>query len=212
MEFRETIQQYPGQPLTRQVLLNALRDYKRPWDKIHELVQQRLLLRLKRGIYIPGPKLNIVHPEPFLLANHLAGPSYVSLETALSWYGIIPERVYEVSSVTSQKSKVYQTPVGKFTYIHLPLPYYSFGIQQMKLSENQYALVATAEKALCDLVVTTSGILLRSIKQARALMLEDLRMDENILHNMDVEKIHSWLPKAPKKDSLNILVKTLQAL
>lgn len=120
--------------------------------------------------------------------------------------------MYEVSSVTSQKSKVYQTPVGMFTYIHLPLPYYSYGIQQMKLSENQYALVATAEKALCDLVVTTSGILLRSIKQARALMLEDLRMDENILHNMDVEKICSWLPKAPKKDSLAILVKTLQAL
>jgi len=212
MEFRETIQQYAGQPLSRQVLLNALQDYKRPWDKIHELVQQGLLARLKRGIYIPGPRLQIATPEPFLLANHLAGPSYVSLQAALSWQGLIPERVYEISSVTTQKSKVYQTPAGKFTYTHLPLPYYAYGIQQVELAKDQSALVATAEKALCDLVVTTPGILLRSVLQAKELLLEDLRIDENLLHNLDVSKITSWIQEAPKKNSLDILIKTLKSL
>ncbi|MDE3185122.1 MAG: hypothetical protein KGM16_17060 [Bacteroidota bacterium] len=212
MEFRETIQQYAGQPLSRQVLLDALQDYKRPWDKIHELVKQGLLTRLKRGIYIPGPRLNMATPEPFLLANHLAGPSYVSLQAALSWHGLIPERVYEISSVTTQKSKVYQTPEGKFTYTHLPLPYYAYGIRQVELAKDQSALVASAEKALCDLVATTPGILLRSVLQATELLLEDLRMDENMLHNLDVSKITSWIPEAPKMESLAILVKTLKSL
>ena len=212
MEFRETIQQYAGQPLSRQVLLDALQAYKRPWDKIHELVQQGLLTRLKRGIYIPGSRLHIATPEPFLLANHLSGPSYVSLQAALSWHGLIPERVYEISSVTTQKSKVYQTPEGKFTYTHLPLPYYAYGIRQVELAKDQSALVASGEKALCDLVVTTPGILLRSVLQTKELLLEDLRMDENLLHNLDVSKITSWIPEAPKMESLAILVKTLKSL
>ena len=212
MEFREAIQPYAGQPISRQVLLDALREYKRPWDKIHELVQQGLLARLKRGIYIPGPRLHMATPEPFLLANHLAGPSYVSLHAALSWQGLIPERVYEISSVTTQKSKVFQTPAGKFTYTHLPLPYYAYGIQQVELAKDQSALVASAEKALCDLVATTPGILLRSVLQATELLLEDLRMDENMLHNLDVSKITSWIPEAPKMESLAILVKTLKSL
>jgi len=86
------------------------------------------------------------------------------MESALSHWGLIPERVYEISSVTTQNSKIYKTSVGRFSYIHVPLPYYSFGIQQVELTKKQRVMMATPEKALCDKIITTPGILLRSIK------------------------------------------------
>src|SRR5207249_521375 len=110
MEFREAIQQYAEEPLTRQLLMDLLKDYKRPNDKINELVKKGELTPVKKGFYIPGPKLNIPKPESFLIANHLWGPSYISLETALSYWAFIPERVYEVSSVTMKSTKTYKTP------------------------------------------------------------------------------------------------------
>ena len=128
MEFRDAIENFAEQPITKQILLEVLREYKRPYDKIAELVKQGMLILVKRGVYIPGVNLKIAEPELFLLANHILGPSYVSLETALSYWGIIPEQVYEISSVTTQNSKIYNTAIGRFGYTHLPLPYYAFGI------------------------------------------------------------------------------------
>jgi hypothetical protein len=54
--------------LTRQMILSLLSKYKRPNDKINELVKNEELARLRKGLYIPGPKLNIQSPEPFLSA------------------------------------------------------------------------------------------------------------------------------------------------
>src|ERR1700676_3418089 len=133
MRFEDAISEYGGQPLNRQVILDLLKEYKRPFDKISELVKQKELIQVKRGIFIPGPALHINQPEPYLLANHLKGPSYVSMETALSHWGMIPERVFEISSMTTSRSIVYNTTVGRFSYTHLRLPYYSFGQMQVKL-------------------------------------------------------------------------------
>lgn len=212
MEFQEAIKDYAEQPITRQIILDLLRDYKRPYDKISELVKQGILVLVRRGVYITGPKLNIPKPEPFLLANHLLGPSYVSLESALSFWGFIPEKVYETSSVTTQKSAVYKTPVGRFGYTHIPLPYYSFGIQQVELTKMQRVLMATPEKALCDKIVTTSGLILRSSKQVKELLMEDLRIERNMLRNLDYKMIGSWKINAPKKSSLDLFIKTLKEL
>jgi hypothetical protein len=212
MDFYQAIQQYAEQPITKQLLLDILKEYKRPHDKIDELVKQELLTQVKRGFYIPGPKLHLASPEPFLIANHLYGPSYVSLDSALSYLSIIPERVYETSSVTPNLPKAYRTPIGKFSYTRLPYPYYSYGIQQIQLTEKQVVLMASPEKALCDKVITTSNLLLRSVKQTRALLTEDLRIDENALKRMDASIIATWIKKAPKANSLLILLKTLQSL
>jgi len=212
MTFQEAIQIYAEQPINKQLLLDMLKEYKRPHDKIDELVKQGLLLQVKRGLYIPGPNLNIASPELFLLANHLYGPSYVSLDSALSYWGFIPERVYEISSVTPNQSKKYKTTIGRFSYTHLALPYYSFGIKQVALTKKQTVLMASPEKALCDKIVTTSGVLLRSVKQTLELLIEDFRIDKQMLRNLDTTIISSWLKDAPKENSLMILVKTLKGL
>src|SRR5271155_3068882 len=108
-------------------MMDMLKEYQRPNDKISELVKKGTLTALKNGLYIPGPKIKIAQPEPFLVANHLRGPSYVSLESALSFWGLIPERVYEISSVTTKTTKIYKTPIGRFSFFHASLPYYAFG-------------------------------------------------------------------------------------
>ena len=212
MSFQENIQSYSEQPLNKQLLLDLLKEYKRPHDKIDELVKQEMLVQLKRGLYIPGTKLGIAPPEPLLIANHLYGPSYISLDTALSHWGLIPERVYEISSVTTNNSKMYKTAVGRFSYKNMPLPYYSYGIKQVQLTKKQMVLMASTEKALCDKIIATPGVLLRSVKQTLELLIEDFRIDESYLRKLEITTISSWLKDAPKENSLITLIKALKSL
>jgi hypothetical protein len=212
MDFKYLVRSFINVPLNRQVMLDMLKDYKRPNDKISELIKGGELIPLKKGLYISGVKTDLTGPEPFLIANHLWGPSYISLESAMSYWGIIPERVYEVSSITMKVSKKYKTPIGRFSYRSMPLPYYSFGIRSIELSPAQVALVATPEKALCDKIITTSGLSLRSPSQTLDFLLDDLRIDKEWLHKFNLKELHSWIEDAPKKQSLRMLVKTLEKL
>ena len=212
MDISQAIRSYSAQPLTHQLLLSLLKDYKRPNDKVHALLQEGVLESIKKGLYIAGPALKANKPEPFLLANHILGPGYVSLDAALSYYGLIPERVYEVSSITTKASRKFITPMGVFSYTRLPLPYYSFGIRQIKLSDEQYAMIASPEQALCDKMVTTSGLVLRSQKTAQRYFLDDLRMDENDLKRFNTKAMLEWLPDTPKKESLLMIVKMINNL
>src|SRR5688572_9123494 len=103
MSITENLKAFSGQLITHQLLRSLLKDYKRPNDKIHELQKSGILQPLKKGLYIAGPSLNTNRlPEPLLIANHILGPSYVSADTALSYYGLIPERVYEITSMTTK--------------------------------------------------------------------------------------------------------------
>jgi hypothetical protein len=151
-------------------------------------------------------------PESFVIANHLRGPSYVSLESALSYWDLIPERVYETSSVTTKTTKTYQTSLGRYSFQHLTRPYYSFGIRSVRLTEQQTALIASPEKAVCDKIVLTAGVILRSISQTMDFLMEDLRIDEEQLQTLDVSTIETWVDDAPKRSSLQMLVNTLQGL
>jgi len=212
MNFSKQFKAYSNAPITRHVLLEFLRDYKRPNDKISALIKEGELVSLRRGLYAIGPESDLPMTELFLIANHLRGPSYVSLESALSYWGFIPERTYEISSVTVKPRANYQTALGRFSYHHLSFPYYSFGMCRVELSSNQMALMATPEKAICDKIVLTAHVNLRSKKQTVAFLLEDLRMDKDILLTLNVDLIASWIENAPKKNSLKMLITTLKEL
>jgi len=212
MDFNQLLANFSGQPITHQLLISMLKDYKRPNDKIKALKSEGVIESIKKGLYIAGPKISVSRPESGLLANHIFGPSYVSMESALSYYGLIPERVYEIASMTTKASKVFSTPVGIFTYTHLPLPYYAFGLNMVRLSENQRAIIASPEKALCDKIIGTAGILLRSTAQASAYLIENLRMDEIALKGMNTKAMNTWLGAAPKKESLTMMIKMIQNL
>ena len=212
MSFKDLIKPFINIPLSRQVILDILKDYKRPNDKISDLIKSGDLISLKKGLYVSGLNTDLTGPESFLIANHLWGPSYVSLESAMSYWGLIPERVYEISSITIKLSKKYKTSLGRFSYRSMPVPYYSFGIRSIELSPGQTALIATPEKAICDKIITTSGLTLRSVAQTRNFLLEDLRINQEQLQKLNIKELCSWAEDAPKKQSLRMLIKTLEKL
>ena len=72
--------------------------------------------------------------------------------------------------------------------------------------------MASQEKALCDKIITTTGVLLRSVKQTMEILVEDYRINEGSLRKLDVTDISNWLKDAPKENSLMTLVKTLKSL
>lgn len=212
MEIIRNIGAHAEQPLPHQLLMSWLKDYKRPNDKIMGLKARGFIEPLKKGLYVVGPSVTDKKPDPLLVANHLLGPSYVSVETALSHYGLIPERVYEIASMTTKAFRSFKTALGLFTFTHLPLPYYSFGLGMLRLSSDHYAMVASPEKALCDKIVTTSGLTLRSVRRAYDYLVDDLRMDESALKELNINAIQEWLSDAPKRDSLSMVVKMMRQL
>jgi len=212
MEFKDLLYTHQEEPLTRQVILSLLKKYKRPNDKISELIKAGWLTSLKNGLYVPGPKSNLILPESLLIANHLWGPSYVSMESALSYWGVIPERVFETTSVTVKTSKTFKTELGRFSYKHTSLPYYSFGIRTVDITSKQAVMIASPEKAICDKIVMTSRLNLRSVKQVMEFLAEDMRIDEDLIRDLNVDVIDTWISDAPKQNSLRILIKTVRNL
>lgn len=212
MELSQSIRNLSNQPLTHQLLRSLLKDYKRPNDKIHELISAGVIEPVKKGLYLPSARISESRTEPFLLANHLLGPSYVSFDSALSYYGLIPERVFEVVSATTKAARSFDTPVGTFSFIRMPLPYYSFGIRQVVLGENQNALIASPEKALFDKILDTAGLKLRSKIAAGEYLIENLRIDEELLKELDVAVMETWLTDSPKRESLVQVIKLIREL
>ncbi len=209
MNILQAISNYSEIPLSSELLLHELKSYSRPFDKIDELVKKGVLLQIKRGLYLPGPNIQMQGPEPFLLANHLYGPSYVSLDAALSHWGLIPERVYRTTSMSTKKSKVFNTAVGAFRYTKLSLPYYSYGVKQVSLTSKQTVLMASPEKALCDKIITTTGLFLRSKKQTLAYLIEDLRIEKEDLQPFDIKTMKTWISDSPKSTSIHQLIETI---
>lgn len=212
MNLLQSIISHSNQPLTRQLLASLLKDHKEPNHKIDELLFDELLEIVRDGLYIPTKKLSPFRPEPFLLANHLLGPSYVSVDSALSFYGLIPERVYEVTSATTKRNVRFHTSTGAFSFTRLPLPYYSFGIRHLAVGDEQYILIASPEKALVDKVITTAGIRLRSTKSAAEFLFENLRIDEDCLQGFDIDMISTWLTHSPKRESVFSILKLVETL
>lgn len=209
MNVEVLIQKNAAHPIPHQVLLSILHEYKRPNDKIHSLIQEQKLIPLKKGLYVWNSD---VLPENFSIANTLYAPSYVSVESALSFYGLIPERVFSVSSMTFKKSKQFSNSIADFEYIKISAPYYSFGIKRILLRESQFALIATPEKSLMDKIITTSGIILRSEISAEKFLFENLRMDEDQLKIFNTKEMRTWLEYAPKKESLLNVIKLIEKL
>lgn len=212
MKILQAIQTYSSQPITHQMVLSLLADYKRPNDKIHDLIKKGDLQVLRRGLYMADSLFSVVQPEPFLIANHLMGPSYVSIDSALSYYGLIPEKVFEISCVTIKQSRKFSNATGNYHYIQLPLPYYSFGINNVVFNGNQSVMLASPEKAIFDKIVTTKGVVFRSIYQAHQYLLQNLRVDEEGLKKLNLEEMKLWIADAPKNTSLKIVIKMIESL
>jgi len=123
----------------RQAIKNQL---KRWQDK-------RLVIKLRRGMYILNKNDRKINPSNQFIANQLYAPSYVSMEYALGFYGLIPERVVEVTSVTSRKTAQFKNELGVFTYQHIK-PAGLRGFKALKDESGPLFFIAEPEKAVVD--------------------------------------------------------------
>ena len=206
----QELQQYGVIPIEYKTIANKLSSYKSPKDKISQLEKSGHLIRLKKGLYIVSSDITNQQISKELIANHLYGPSYISLETALSFYGLIPERVYVTRSITTKRKKIYNTALGNFEYLRVPEKYFSIGLSQ-KIIQNSYAyLIASPEKALCDLILTKSGLRFQSLKAIKEYVINDLRIDLDLIRNWDITIITECIRYGYKKSELEFLSKFLK--
>lgn len=138
-----------GPELDYNQLMDVLKGYKCPRDKVTELIKQGLIIRVKKGLYVLGD----VYQRPFskfVLANQIYGPSYVSGLSALAYYGMIPERVEGVYSKTLGRNKKFESPAGSFFYKSTSKMKFACGLRREPLDEARNFLVASPEKALIE--------------------------------------------------------------
>lgn len=134
-----------------QALEALLYGYKHPKAYVAKLVRQGELIRLKGGFFLIR-ELAQKGAIPFeQIANLLYGPSYISLEYALSFYGMIPEAVYVYTSITLGRAKQFHTEIGSFRYHHLSRERYQVGVTHKENQQGGF-FIATPEKALADSV------------------------------------------------------------
>ena len=199
-------------PVNTDILYSLYSDLNHPDKKLIELERKGLVIRVKKNLYVVSQKVHDQKISSELVANHLYRPSYVSLETALAFYGLIPERVYSVRSVCTKLHKKYDTPLGNFEFIKMPENYFSIGIRQ-EIVENQYAfLIATPTKAICDMIVATPNLRLQSVKAMQNYLTEDLRIDFDVLKTLDKEIVRQCIEVGRKKAELTMLSRLFETL
>ncbi len=165
------------------------KDYANINQKISLECKNGKLTRIKRGLYSDDLISGIE-----VIANLCYAPSYISFEYALSYYGLIPEYVSTLTSAIYGKknNKVYKLDNAIFEYNSIPNKVFSKGIL---LKENQKGLnykIASKEKALCDMLYLKYPV--RSIKDLKYLLFEDLRIDEDELFSLDKDFINEIAP------------------
>ncbi|MEI8346433.1 MAG: hypothetical protein WCG27_03135 [Pseudomonadota bacterium] len=134
------------------MLLGIFSHYKDPRGHVHDLVKKGVVTSVKQGIYLLHRDILPCPYSKLLLANMIFGPSYISLESAMSLYGFIPEKVESITSVCLSNSRSFETAVGVFHYSHVKNEIYPHGITLGDIDEHASYLLATPEKALLDFI------------------------------------------------------------
>lgn len=172
--------------------------------KISRDIKSGKLFPLVKGVYETDANVNGAK-----LAQFIYGPSYLSFDYVLYTQGLIPEAVYNTftcATFNKRKIKTYTNHFGTFIYRDVPNDVFNLGV--LVFTDGQYSYqVATAEKALCDKLYTLTSA--RSIKGLKALLFDDLRIDEEAFNNLNKEDILKIAPLY-RSTNLNLLVKLIK--
>ena len=169
--------------ITNSIMKQNLDSYSNKNNKISRDIRDGKLFKIITGLYETDP-----NTPGYLLAGSIYGPSYISFEYALSFYGLIPERVTTITCATfdKKKKKQYETDFGIFIYRDVPILVYPEEI--ILKEENNYSYqIATPEKALCDKLYTLTP--LNNYSNLENMLFNDLRIDEEGFNKLDVKKI-----------------------
>jgi hypothetical protein len=164
--------------LDYQTVINLLKNESHPRRCLSQLVKKEILIRIKKGTYAVAKSFSDSEYSKEILSNLIYGPSYLSLEFALSYYQLIPEQVSTMTNVTLAKTKKFRTPVGHFSYDHLSKKTYPLGVCLKKTFDDRSFLIASPEKALLDYFDSRFDNKIKPKKTDIEIALtEDLRID-----------------------------------
>jgi len=168
---------------TTQMLLEKYKDYVNPYAKIKRMVSQKQLFLLTKGLYEDNPNLS-----PAYIAGAIYGPSYISFNFALAEYGLIPERVVEVTCATTEKKKrkIYTNYFARYSYRDVPVDVFRYGVNLVN-SEGYSYWIATPEKALCDQLYTLSPV--KNLKEMKDLLFNNMRIEEDEFYKLNTADI-----------------------
>ena len=201
--------QFGNIPVRFDAIASCFPELSAPEKKIRALERDEQLIRLKRGLYVVSSDVTSKEICVPLCANHIYGPSYVSRHWALRWYGLIPERVFTMTSVTIKRTRTFDNPLGRFTYDQVKPEYFSIGIQSLE-EDGVNFLMACREKALCDFILWDRHVPSQSVKALWQYLEEDIRFDMDELPLFDVSIIEACAKAGKKKQILNNLIKIIK--
>lgn len=205
----DKITQFGNVPVSTATIASLFPDRKAGNQKVRRLELGHQIIRLKKGMYVVDPKISRMALSMELIANHLYTPSYVSMSTALRHYGLIPEAVYLTQSMTIKHARTFDTPIGRFDYKSISREAFPIGLTS--INRQQYAFVmATPEKALCDLIANSPLVNLRYHKDVEVYLEEDIRMEMEDLRNMDVSIFEQYVQVGKKAASIKTIIKYLR--
>ncbi len=173
-----------------QQLTGCLTEYRKPRDKISQLLESGEIIRIRKGLYTFAEALRRAPIRKELLANLIYGPSYLTAEYALSYYGLIPERVTIMTSVSTGSSCRFETPFGIFTYRKIVVPVYAAGIV-IEQSDKTSFLIASPEKALVDKVWLDKSFPGTTAADYESYLRDDLRLDFDIVKIFDSRRLQN---------------------
>lgn len=201
--------QFAGIPVSGAEIRACFPNLSSPEKKVQALEKNGELIRLKRDLFIVNKELTGKETDSRLCANHIYGPSYVSLQWVLRYYGMIPEQVFMMTSVTTKRSRSFETPIGNFSYMQVPSSYFPIGIES--IVENGVSfMMASREKALCDTILKDNFVPGQSLKSLLIYLGEDLRLDMDTLSRLDTNIIEQCLQQGRKSKIFNNLIKLIK--
>ena len=174
------------------------------YKQISRWQKDGFLIKIKQGFYTFTDQ-KIDDYFLFLIANKIYEPSYISLEKALKYYGLIPEEIFQITSVSTKKTNTFNNPVGSFSYRHIKESLF-WGYHFISNS-NQKVLIADAEKAILDYIYLHFELKTEND-------FKELRINSNSFNeNINLDKLNKYLSKFKNKKlnkRLEVFLKTIQ--
>lgn len=196
-------------PVSTAAISSLFSEMKAGNQKVRNLELAGKVIRLKQGLYVVDPTISRVALSTELIANHIYAPSYVSMSSALRYYGLIPETVYTTQSMTIKHSRSFDTPIGRFDYTFMNRDAFHIGVTS--INKQSYAfLMATPEKALCDLIANSPKVNLRYLKEVEPYLEEDIRLSIEDFRNMDISIFERYAKVGKKSKSIQTLINYLK--
>lgn len=162
------------------------------------------LISIVKGLYETDKNV-----DPIYLCQYICSPSYISFDTALAIYGLIPERTYKYTcaSFKKRKRKIYKNYFSDYIFSDIPESVFYLDVNY-KEEDGYIYHIATAEKALCDKLYSLSPV--KSMKEFKYLLFDDLRIDKESFSKLDKEEL-IYLGKRYHSTNLNYLIKLIEA-